>query len=107
LTGFLLHFFVGGFGAGRFYLGLVVSAVFQLLLGIVGAFVGVCAGCCGACFRARFLSFLVVSSLSSLLALCSSGGSVIVSSLAPTLFWIAKVSYLMHGKTKYNLETKA
>jgi len=34
-TAFLLHFFLGGFGAGRFYLGLILGAVFQLILTIV------------------------------------------------------------------------
>jgi len=32
LTAFLLSFFLSSFGVGRFYLGLILSAVFQLLL---------------------------------------------------------------------------
>jgi len=64
LTAFLLSLLISGVGAGRFYLGLTLSAVFQLLIGLCTIIIPIVAGCTIFCQKGKitgifiFLSFL-------------------------------------------------
>jgi len=49
LTAFLLGFFLSGVGAGRLYLGLILSGVFQLVLGFSTGVLPICGACGSAC----------------------------------------------------------